>query len=52
VRHEPVEDYRIDFEDGFGIRSDADEDARWMPRRLKLRKGTETARCRRSLESA
>jgi citrate lyase beta subunit len=24
---EPVEDYRIDFEDGFGIRSDAEEDA-------------------------
>src|SRR5215472_7256064 len=23
---EPVEDYRIDFEDGFGIRSEADED--------------------------
>jgi citrate lyase beta subunit len=24
---EPVEDFRVDFEDGFGIRSDADEDA-------------------------
>jgi hypothetical protein len=24
---EPVEDFRIDFEDGFGIRSDAEEDA-------------------------
>ncbi len=24
---EPVEDYRIDFEDGFGVRSDAEEDA-------------------------
>ncbi|MBY0589281.1 phosphoenolpyruvate kinase [bacterium] len=27
LRREPVEDYRIDFEDGFGIRSDAEEDA-------------------------
>src|SRR5262249_36545952 len=25
---EPIEDYRIDFEDGFGVRSHADEDAR------------------------
>jgi hypothetical protein len=24
---QPIEDYRIDFEDGFGVRSDADEDA-------------------------
>ncbi len=24
---EPIEDYRIDFEDGFGVRSDAEEDA-------------------------
>ena len=24
---EPVEDYRIDFEDGYGVRSDAEEDA-------------------------
>jgi len=27
LRREPIEDYRIDFEDGFGIRSDAEEDA-------------------------
>src|SRR6185437_4131625 len=27
LRREPVEDYRIDFEDGFGIRSDAEEDS-------------------------
>ncbi|HAX82151.1 MAG TPA: phosphoenolpyruvate kinase [Actinobacteria bacterium] len=27
LRREPVEDYRIDFEDGFGIRPDAEEDA-------------------------
>jgi citrate lyase beta subunit len=27
LQREPVEDYRIDFEDGFGRRSDAEEDA-------------------------
>jgi citrate lyase beta subunit len=27
LEHEPVEDYRIDFEDGFGIRPDEEEDA-------------------------
>ena len=27
LEREPVEDFRIDFEDGFGIRSDAEEDA-------------------------
>ena len=27
LEREPVEDYRIDFEDGFGSRSDAEEDA-------------------------
>ncbi len=26
LRHEPVEDFRIDFEDGFGARPDAEED--------------------------
>jgi len=27
LTHEPIEDFRIDFEDGFGYRSDAEEDA-------------------------
>jgi hypothetical protein len=27
LRQEPVEDFRIDFEDGYGARADADEDA-------------------------
>ena len=27
LRREPVEDFRIDFEDGYGFRSDAEEDA-------------------------
>lgn len=26
LREEPVEDYRIDFEDGYGVRADAEED--------------------------
>jgi len=26
LRREPVEDYRVDFEDGYGLRSDAEED--------------------------
>ncbi|HEY0514911.1 MAG TPA: phosphoenolpyruvate kinase, partial [Thermoanaerobaculia bacterium] len=26
LRREPVEDYRIDFEDGYGLRPDAEED--------------------------
>ncbi len=27
LRREPVEDYHVDFEDGYGVRSDAEEDA-------------------------
>ncbi|GAA1183103.1 DUF6986 family protein [Nesterenkonia xinjiangensis] len=27
LRHEPIEDLRLDFEDGFGLRDDAEEDA-------------------------
>ena len=27
LRREPVEDYRLDFEDGYGVRPDAEEDA-------------------------
>jgi hypothetical protein len=27
LRHEPVEDYRVDFEDGYGYRPDTEEDA-------------------------
>jgi hypothetical protein len=26
LEHEPVEDYRVDFEDGYGVRPDAEED--------------------------
>ena len=39
LRREPVEDYRIDFEDGFGIRSDAEEDATVDAAAAQLNKG-------------
>ncbi len=39
--HEPVEDFRIDFEDGFGIRSDAEEDAAADAAAAQLNKGLE-----------
>jgi citrate lyase beta subunit len=41
LRREPVEDYRIDFEDGFGIRSDAEEDAAADAAAAQLSKGME-----------
>jgi hypothetical protein len=41
LRREPVEDYRIDFEDGFGIRSDAEEDAAVDAAAAQLAKGLE-----------
>lgn len=41
LRREPVEDFRIDFEDGFGIRSDAEEDAAVDAAATQLSKGLE-----------
>jgi citrate lyase beta subunit len=41
LRGEPVEDYRIDFEDGFGIRSDAEEDAAVDAAAAQLSQGLE-----------
>ena len=35
LEREPVEDYRIDFEDGYGVRPDADEDAAAIGRRAR-----------------
>ena len=40
---EPIEDYRIDFEDGFGIRTDADEDAAVDSAVQNLRQAMEAA---------
>src|SRR5436305_465387 len=39
LRREPVEDFRIDFEDGFGVRADAEEDAAVDAAARELSKG-------------
>jgi citrate lyase beta subunit len=39
LRREPVEDLRIDFEDGYGIRPDAEEDAHALAAAQQCRKG-------------
>lgn len=39
LHHEPVEDYRIDFEDGYGIRSDEEEDGHVVAAASELAKG-------------
>jgi citrate lyase beta subunit len=39
LRREPVEDYRIDFEDGYGNRSDAEEDGHARQAAEELAKG-------------
>jgi citrate lyase beta subunit len=41
LRRDPVEDYRIDFEDGFGTRSDDEEDTATDAAAAQLRKGME-----------
>ena len=38
---EPVEDYRLDFEDGYGVRPDAEEDADARRAALELARGLE-----------
>jgi len=54
LRREPVEDLRIDFEDGYGVHPDADEDAAARATATALRNGTRPAffglRCK-SLEA-
>ena len=39
LRAEPVEDYRIDFEDGYGYRADAEEDGHAIAAARALREG-------------
>lgn len=39
LRTEPVEDYRIDFEDGYGYRSDSDEDGHAVAAARAVREG-------------
>lgn len=41
LRREPVEDYRIDFEDGFGYRGDAEEDGQAVRAAKQLMEGME-----------
>ena len=41
LRREPVEDYRIDFEDGFGYRSDAEEDGQAVRAAKQMVEGME-----------
>jgi citrate lyase beta subunit len=39
LRREPVEDFRIDFEDGYGIRPDAEEDAHALAAAQQCKQG-------------
>ena len=39
LEHEPVEDYRIDFEDGYGNRPDAEEDGHAVSTALEVARG-------------
>ena len=53
LEREPVEDFRIDFEDGYGNRPDAEEDGHAdRGRAARSRAGSPRARCRRSSASA
>ena len=51
LEREPVEDFRIDFEDGYGNRPDAEEDGHAGPRRRRSRRARPPGRCRRSSAS-
>jgi hypothetical protein len=51
LQREPVEDFRIDFEDGFGARPDDEEDAVARQAAAELAR-SRRARCRRSSASA
>jgi citrate lyase beta subunit len=39
LEHEPVEDFRIDFEDGYGSRTDAEEDGHAVSTALEVARG-------------
>jgi citrate lyase beta subunit len=41
LRREPVEDFRIDFEDGYGVRPDAEEDGHAVSAAVEVARGTE-----------
>jgi hypothetical protein len=46
LRREPVEDFRIDFEDGYGTRPDAEEDSHAAAAAQEVAKGLDRERCR------
>ena len=52
LEREAVEDFRIDFEDGYGSRPDAEEDGHAVRRRPRSRGAHAKARCPRSSASA
>ena len=43
LHREPIEDYRIDFEDGYGYRSDAEEDSHAVAAAIELAKGMQAS---------
>ncbi len=45
LQREPVEDFRIDFEDGFGIRPDAEEDATALKAAAEIRTASLPRHC-------
>ena len=51
LRREPVEDFRLDFEDGYGNRADAEEDQHAASSAEEVARGFETKRFHRLLES-
>ena len=52
LEREPVEDYRIDFEDGYGNRTDTEEDAHAVSAAQAVAQGAPSPAFRRSSASA
>jgi hypothetical protein len=52
LKREPVEDFRIDFEDGYGNRPDAEEDGHAEFTACEVARGLREGRCPRSSASA
>ena len=44
LRREPVEDFRIDFEDGYGVRPDEDEDGHSVSTAIEVARGADEGR--------
>jgi len=52
MKREAVEDFRLDYEDGFGIRPDEEEDAVAVQGAKAVAAGMKQGLCRRSSASA